>query len=160
MTNVVWPNEASPGLSTFALEVPEGWTAAETPGVLLTLLAPETDGFRANVLVFGERLPSETTVDRVADLAVDDGTGAAVGTATDRPASAEHLPIAVRRSTEVVDGFEINHLVVSTEAGDHSPAGLRSVYTLIGSFLAARLEQDEPGIKNTIASFTVPVPAD
>ena len=77
MTNVVWPNEASPGLSTFGLDVPDGWTAVETPGVLLTLLAPETDGFRANILVFGERLPSDTTVEEAADLAVVDGTGGA-----------------------------------------------------------------------------------
>jgi hypothetical protein len=46
---------------------------------------------------------------------------------------------------------------VSTEAEDRSDAGFRSVFTLVGTFLADRLEEDEAVLKGIVSSFTVPV---
>jgi hypothetical protein len=155
VVEVTWPNEAAPGLAPFRLEVPDGWTAAETSGALLVLLGPERDGFRPNVVVLGDRLGPDASVDDVADQTLTRGEGSSVGEGTSRPVSETRLAVAVRRGNTRVDGRVINQLVVATEAGDRSPAGLRSVYSLVASFLADHLEDDEPVLKAIIESFTV-----
>jgi hypothetical protein len=156
MTNVSWPNEASPGLAPFRLDVPDSWTAAENAGALLVLLGPEQDGFRPNICVFGQRLDAAVGVAEVAEAATE--SSGFVVERRDEPAEDGTLPAAVRRTAEVADGMEIHHVTVSTEADDVSPAGLRSVFTLVGSYQAAHMPEDQPVIERAIASFTVRSP--
>jgi hypothetical protein len=156
MAEFGWPNSAAPALAPFRLDVPDDWTAMEARGALLALLAPEHDRFRANVVVFGERLPADVAVDEVAEAAAGADVAESIA-GTQRASSETELAIAVRRSSRVVEDRTINQLVVSTEAEDRSAAGFRSVYTLVGTFLADRLEEDEPVLKGIVSSFTVPV---
>jgi hypothetical protein len=155
VSNVLWPNEAAPGLAPFRLDVPDAWTAIEPPDALIAFLGPERDGFRPNLVVFGQRLASAVTVGEVAERAA--GDGGVVVEREERPAG--ELPAAIRRSAEVARGLEIHHLVVATDAGDASPAGLRSVYTLVGTCQATHLPEDQPVLEKMISSFTVRVPA-
>ena len=157
MSNVPWPNEAAPGLAPFRLDVPDSWSAIEPPDALIALLGPERDGFRPNVVVFGQRLAAAVTVAEVAEHAAADS--GVVVEREERGGADGELPAAIRRSAEVVRGLEIHHVVVTTEAGDASPTGLRSVYTLIGSCQAAHVAEDQPVLQKMISSFTVRVPA-
>ncbi|MFF3868058.1 hypothetical protein [Micromonospora sp. NPDC001898] len=54
------------------------------------------------------------------------------------------------------DGFAPGgprQIAVVTEAPDHSPAGLRSVYTMLGTYLAGRTDPDESTLTSGMASF-------
>ncbi len=156
MTNLAWPNAAAPGLAPFRLDVPDTWTATEPPDALIAFLGPERDGFRPNLVVFGQRLAAAVTLAEVAEHAAAD---AGIVVEREDLAAAGELPAAIRRSAEVARGLEIHHVMVTTEAEDASPAGLRSVYTLVGTAQAAHLTEDRPVLEKMIGSFTVRVPA-
>ena len=154
MTVVEWPNAISPGLWPFRLAAPEQWTAVEPAEALIAFLAPPADDFRANLVLFGRRLPEDLTLGEVAELALlDGGAERVVDPGIDLPAAGGGLPVAVRSSGTRVEGYEVRQLAVVTEAPDRSPAGLRSVYTMLGTYLADRTEVDEPTLTSVMASF-------
>lgn len=149
-TTVPWPNVASPGLSPFDIELPDGWTAVEPPGALIAFLGPESGGFRPNVVVYGERLPQEITLVEAAEAVLWD-TGADTATG---PLADEDFPLhAIRESVIDVDGMELRELAVATEAGDVSSGGLRSVFTLLATHLVSRTAADEPVLVDILSSF-------
>jgi hypothetical protein len=153
VSTIGWPNQASPGLAQFELDVPDDWTAAETPEALLALLGPEHDGFRPNIVVFGRRADISVGVADVADQTIADNGALEIGEGSDRPATDSELAIAVRRASAMFGEIAVNQLIVAVAAEDFSPAGLRSLYVLLGTFLAARTEDDEPIVKAVISSF-------
>ncbi|XTZ13462.1 hypothetical protein ACQSSU_18200 [Micromonospora echinospora] len=154
MTAVEWPNAISPGLWPFRLDAPEQWSAVEPHEALIAFLAPPADGFRANLVVFGRRLPEDLTLGEVAELALsDDAPRRVVDPGIDQPAAPGGLPVAVRSSGTVVEGREVRQIAVVTEASDRSPAGLRSVYTMLGTYLAGRTDPDESTLTSVMASF-------
>ena len=156
MTVVEWPNPISPGLSPFRLAVPERWSAVEPDEALIAFLGPPADDFRANLVVFGRRLPEDLSLSEVAELALrDGGAQRVVDPGIDLPATAGGLPVSVRSSGITVDGREVRQLAVVTEAPDRSPAGLRSVYTMLGTHLAVRTDLDEPTLTSAMASFAL-----
>jgi len=153
VTGVAWPNPASPGLRPFHVEVPPDWTAVEPPGGLIAFLGPEFEGFRPNVVVSGRRTAQEVALAEIAAAALREG-GATVDAANDRDhPSGDRLPTAVRTGSTRTDGLVIRQVAVATEAEDWSPAGVRSVYTLVGTYLADHSAVDEPLVMETISSF-------
>ncbi|MEH1017035.1 hypothetical protein V6U90_28545 [Micromonospora sp. CPCC 206060] len=154
MTVVEWPNAISPGLWPFRLAAPEQWSAVEPTEGLIAFLGPPVDGFRANLVLFGRRLPEDLTLGEVAELALlDGGPQRVVDPGIDRPGAAGGLPVAVRSSGTTVDGREVRQIAVVTEAPDYSPTGLRSVYTMLGTCLAGRADPDESTLTSVMASF-------
>jgi hypothetical protein len=154
MVTVEWPCPVSPGIRPFRLTVPAGWSAVETPDVLLALFGHEEDGFRTNLVVTGQRLPETVELGPLADGALRDCDPESVdGPVLDRDGHGSRLPVAVRRGIETAGGRRLVRLAVVAGAPDASPAGLRSVFTLIGTCLAERAALDEPVLTDAIASF-------
>lgn len=155
MTSVTWPNPVSPGLRPFRLDVPPDWTAVEPPGGLIAFLGPEVEGFRPNVVVFGKRMPKEATLEEFAENGLREGGATIEDGGRDRDDAGDQLPIAVRTGTMQVDDRVVRQVAVATEASDWSPAGLRSIYALVGTYLADRRYFDDPVVTAMISSFTL-----
>ncbi|MEW9555120.1 hypothetical protein [Nonomuraea sp. NPDC050783] len=125
---VPWPNEVSPGLRPFRISVPDGWTAVEPPGALIAFFGPERSGFRPNVVVLAERLPSDVPLDDVAEQALLDLNAPSI--------LAPLTPAALREATVTVEGRAFRHLSLAIGGPDRSPGGLRTVHLLLGTQLA------------------------
>ncbi|MGC5010090.1 hypothetical protein ACLQ2R_04940 [Streptosporangium sp. DT93] len=149
-----WPNLVSPGLEAFDIDAPSDWRAIELPTALLAFLGPEADGFRPNLVIFGERLPDEITLDEVADRTLDDVGSDTVTTplADAEIKTADMRPLTLRESITVIDGFTLRRLIMATEMPTRSPGGLRSVFVLVATHLRAR-PSDGDVLTSTIASF-------
>jgi hypothetical protein len=152
---VRWPNPVSPGLSSFRVEAPASWSVVEPPGALMALLSPEVNGFRANLVVFGERLPQEISLSEVAEGVLREASAKMIvePLGIEPSVGAGGRPIVVREATACVEGHDIRQLVVATEAADWSPGGLRSVFVLLGTHLVGRTATDERVLVDVIASF-------
>jgi hypothetical protein len=156
MQNVGWPNSVSPGIGAFRIDVPSDWSAIEPAGGLIAFLAPPSDNFRVNLVVFGERVPADKDLGELAEEALL-GAGAtdieAIG--VDGAETDEQLPSAARRTDLMLEGRMVRQLAVTTEGPDRSATGVRSVYALVGSCLTERAEVDENVLTEMISSFTV-----
>ena len=156
MQNVGWPNSVSPGLGAFRIDVPTDWSAIEPTGGLIAFLAPPSENFRVNLVVFGERVPGNKALGELAEEALL-GAGATdiVAIGVDGAESDEQLPSAARRADVMLEGRMVRQLAVTTEGPDRSPTGVRSVYALVGSCLVDRANTDEHILTDMISSFTV-----
>ena len=156
MQNVGWPNSVSPGIGAFRIDVPAEWSAIEPAGGLIAFLAPPSDNFRVNLVVFGERVPEDKELGELAEEALL-GAGATdiVAIGMDGAESEEQLPSAARRTDLMLEGRMVRQLAVTTEGPDRSTTGVRSVYALVGSCLTERAEVDEHILTEMISSFTV-----
>ncbi|HEX4249612.1 MAG TPA: hypothetical protein VH008_17240 [Pseudonocardia sp.] len=156
MQNVGWPNSVSPGIGAFRIDVPNEWSAIEPAGGLIAFLAPPSDNFRVNLVVFGERVPADKELGELAEEALL-GAGATdiVAIGMDGAESEEQLPSAARRTDLLLEGRMVRQLAVTTEGPDRSPTGVRSVYALVGSCLTERADVDEHILTEMISSFTV-----
>ncbi|HEY0452421.1 hypothetical protein [Actinophytocola sp.] len=156
MRNVGWPNSVSPGVGAFRIDVPSDWSATEPTGGLIAFLAPPRDGFRVNLVVFGERVPTDRDLGELAEEALlNAGATEIVAIGVDGADSDEQLPSAARRTDLVLEGRMVRQLAVTTEGTDRSPAGVRSVYALVGSCLTERADIDEHVLTEMISSFTL-----
>ena len=100
-------------------------------------------------------MPAEITLPEVAARALD---AAGAGTAVEPGYQREELsgrPVVVCGATARVAGRQVCQLVLATEAADLSPAGLRSVYVLVGSHLADRAGTDQPVLVGAMSSFSL-----
>jgi hypothetical protein len=156
MQNVGWPNSVSPGIGAFRIDVPSDWSAIEPAGGLIAFLAPPSDNFRVNLVVFGERVPADKDLGELAEEALL-GAGATdiVAIGVDGAETDEQLPSAARRTDLMLEGRMVRQLAVTTEGPDRSATGVRSVYALVGSCLTERAEVDENVLTEMISSFTV-----
>ncbi|WP_028926093.1 hypothetical protein [Pseudonocardia acaciae] len=156
MQNVGWPNSVSPGIGAFRIDVPSDWSAIEPAGGLIAFLAPPRDDFRVNLVVFGERVPSDKELGELAEEALL-GAGATniVPIGEDGAESEEQLPSAARQTDLQLEGRWVRQIAVTTEGPDRSPTGVRSVYALVGSCLTDRAEVDAQVLTEMISSFTV-----
>ncbi|MBO0875934.1 MAG: hypothetical protein J2P19_21340 [Pseudonocardia sp.] len=156
MQNVGWPNSVSPGIGAFRIDVPSDWSAIEPAGGLIAFLAPPRDDFRVNLVVFGERVPSDKQLGELAEEALL-GAGATniVPIGEDGAETDDQLPSAARQTDLQLEGRWVRQIAVTTEGPDRSPTGVRSVYALVGSCLTDRAEADAQILTEMISSFTV-----
>lgn len=156
MQNVGWPNSVSPGIGAFRIDVPSDWSAIEPAGGLIAFLAPPRDDFRVNLVVFGERVPSDKDLGELAEEALL-GAGATniMPIGEDGAETDDQLPSAARQTDLRLEGRWVRQIAVTTEGPDRSPTGVRSVYALVGSCLTDHAEVDAQVITEMISSFTV-----
>lgn len=153
MTSVRWLRRSGSGVGTFQIAVPDGWTVRESPGSPVTLLGPEVAGFRASLVVHGRQLPIEVDLETLAERALQQGDpDTVVGPVLDRRGGTRP-PVAVRRGVATAGDRKVVQLVAVIAARSQAPAGLRSVYTLLGTCLLDRAAVDEGGLADTIGSF-------
>jgi hypothetical protein len=154
MATLEWPNRISPGIRPFRLAAPDGWSVVEIPGALIALLGPDVDGFRSNLVVSGCRLPTSVELGEVADSSLDHcDPHSIVGPVLDRAANRTQLAVAVRRGVASAGPVRLVQLAVVTRVQDASPAGLCTVFTLLGTCPVERAGTDEALLIDAIASF-------
>jgi hypothetical protein len=153
-----FPSAEIPGLPSFSVAVPEGWTAAAGADVLLVLLSAElstAEGgtFRANITVDATRARSTATIDEIAasslaHLEADYGTVAVIEVGrTDvdgRPAYAREVEFTVP------GGPTVRQIQVIADLGLTSAPHLRALLSL-----AATCAASEAGPFRTIAHSVV-----
>lgn len=153
---VEWPSAELPGISPFRLALPDGWTAVEPLDALVAMAGPEVDGFRPNLIVFGARLPETADLAEVADGALAHCEPASlVGPVLEQPDGEQLLAVAVRRGTCHAEDLELVQLVAVVAAEDLSTTGLRSVFALLGTCPADRVDPDEAVLTDVISSFRI-----
>lgn len=127
----------------------------EPSGALLALLGPERDGFRSNVIVSGGRLPEVTELGALAMGALAScEPDSIVGPVLDEPQSERQMAVAVRRGTTTAEDVKLVQLAAIIAAEDLSPGGLRSVFQLLGTCRADRVDPDEAILSGIISSFS------
>jgi len=158
MHSVGWPNSVSPGIGSFRMDVPSDWSAVEPADGLIEFSGPPVDDFRISMLVLGRRASADKGLGEFAEAAlISAGATDIVAIGMDGAETDDQLPSAARRGDLTMYGRRVRRLVVTTEAGDHGPTGIRSVYTLIGTCLRERADIDEHDLTEMISSFTISV---
>jgi hypothetical protein len=156
MTNVGWPNSAAPGLSAFRVDVPSEWSQIEPAGALVAFVAPEVEGFRITLTVYGERMPADIDLGMAAENALlVAGAKVIVALGIDGAEREEQLPSAARQADIRQNGSLVRQLAVATEPPGPSVTGMRSVYVLVGSCLSAQADVDEHILTEMISTFTI-----
>jgi hypothetical protein len=72
-STIVYPSEAAPDYSSFALDFPPDWESEITPFFLALVLDPtEIGGFHANIGVGATRIQAETTLDMASAASLEE----------------------------------------------------------------------------------------